>query len=396
MRRLAAPLFILFLTALAFAQVQNPAAKTETPPPVEPAEPSGPATLGTPKATGESPTTPAAPETPAPAAEEAGNANALEIIVIASESMNEKWDGQSKLDALKDAMRKTIRYVPKNMDVGLRVSGHRVPATEAERSCQDSELMISPKAQGQSILLAEMGGIEAHGVHSVLQTLSRSLADLNEYKGQKNIILITDGAEDCVEQEPAAYLAADSLGRRGYHIYINGIGLTEDQSQGLAPLAKLTGGRLTSAADPVALQRDLVATLRQVSGEAPEEPPAAKAPSPTPPPAEEQAKAPPAEQGAESPIPVTPPPSGVKPEPKEPPFIGPAPMPFNPSEFMKTMIGEIKKILPKPAKPAPPPPPPPTPTFSATSLTIIVVESILLALALVGIVLLALKQYRQE
>ncbi len=305
---------------------------------------------------------------------------ALEFVVIASGGMSGELGKISKIDGVRAALKNAFRYIPGDVAVGLRVSGHRVGQEEPDKSCQDSELLVPPAPQTKTTLLKKLGTITPKGNRSIAQSLSRAIVDLEKEGAPKTIVLITDGGEGCLEQDPSSYLAASSLSGRGYVIHVRGLGLMEAAAKQLKALAEATGGTFANAEDPFSLTQQITIAAQRALGKMPA--PIKAAPTPSTPPAP-----PPTPSKPTVSVPATPPPAGVKPEPKEPPSVGPAPLPFNEKKFRRQIVADLLKNFPKPKSQAAPA----SPTFSTLALIIMGVEALLLLVALAAIVLLLLK-----
>lgn len=306
----------------------------------------------------------------------------LEFLLIASGGMSGPLGNSTKIDSVKAAATTAFRYVPGDVAVGLRVSGHRIAQEEPDKSCQDSELLVEPAPQGKAAILQQLAGITPKGNRSIAQSLSRAIVDLEKQSGPKVIILITDGAEGCIEQDPISFLAVSSLPGRGYTIHVRGLALTEEATNQLRALALATGGTFENAEDPFVFTQQLTIATQKGIGK---ETTVGEAPPPAPKPLEPAAPPP-----AETPIPASPPPSDLKPEPKEPPSVGPVPLPFDANKFRKQLVADILKSLPQLKSPEGATKPPPL--FSTLALIIMGTEALLLLVALVAIVILLIKR----
>ena len=66
------------------------------------------------------------------------------FILDASNSMNARWGAQTRIDAAKELLAKTvedIRGIP-NLEIGLRVYGHQSPITATYQDCNDTKLEV--------------------------------------------------------------------------------------------------------------------------------------------------------------------------------------------------------------------------------------------------------------
>lgn len=66
------------------------------------------------------------------------------FILDASNSMNARWGVQTRIDAAKELLAKTVddlQDVP-NLEIGLRVYGHQSPITATFQDCNDTKLEV--------------------------------------------------------------------------------------------------------------------------------------------------------------------------------------------------------------------------------------------------------------
>jgi hypothetical protein len=341
------------------------------------------------------------------------NQSALEIIVVASEGMAVTIKEGTKLDVVRKALDNAIKFIPKETHIALRVSGHRISKDQEEQSCADSELLITPSLGNLAKISSKLAAIKPLGKRSVVRSLSLALADLAPYGGTKTLLLITDGNDTCLKQDPIAYLAPASLKNQGYIIHIRGIGVDKTAAEALKTIAEGTGGSFAAADDAFSFSQQIsIATQKGATASEKKAAPTEKKAAPT------EKEATPTEKVVEKDTITKPaiPPTGTAATPL--PLTGradaavkkaikaeakkveaaPKPPPFDPNELVKKFVKEMKKVVTQAieAKPkvAPKPPPPPK-TFSKESLLIIAVETLLLVLAFAVIILLILRQRRE-
>lgn len=359
-----------------------------------------------------SPKLPPAPEAPP------FTGNTLEVVLIASGGLGSPLDDAPKINTVRAALKVAIAAVPLDTAVALRVSGHRVAQDQPLQSCDDSELLLGPTVGGGESLLQKLEGVAVVGNRSVAKSLSHAIVDLKDQVGPKQILMITDGAEGCIDQDPTQFLAASTLAGSGYAIHVLGITLTEEAVVQLKNLADTTGGAFANATSTVEVSQFLTQLIQRAAGasaapaatpesvpsspptpapglaeEAPPTPEPSPAPEPSPTPAVPAPIATPepivpTAPTMEEPVPATPPPPELEPEPRTPPSVGPAPLPFDPKKFRRQLVSDILKNLPQPKDPPPPEKPK---TFSILALIIMGVEALLLLVSLVAIVMLLLQ-----
>ena len=137
------------------------------------------------------------------------------LILDASGSMYLRLDdGQYRIEAAKDALTQFVTRLPStpDLDVGLRVYGARLVATEPD-ACSDSELAIPVEGFDRESLWREIQSIQAKGATPIAYSLELALEDLRGLDGRKVVVLVTDGAESCGGNVRAAVeaLSAEAL-----------------------------------------------------------------------------------------------------------------------------------------------------------------------------------------
>lgn len=204
---------------------------------------------------------------------------ALLLIMDASGSMNERDDnGVPLIDGAKQALNGVVDALPEGTPVGLRVYGHRVPDTDRERGCQDTELIqpiepLDPAAMKQTI-----AGFEAKGFTPIGYSLQQAANDLPS-EGPRTIVLVSDGEDTCAPPPPCD--VARDLVAQGIDVKVETVGFfVQDNQQAqdqLRCIAEETGGTYRSADNSEELVEELetistrearafVAQGRQVTG----------------------------------------------------------------------------------------------------------------------------------
>ncbi len=136
------------------------------------------------------------------------------LVLDASGSMYLRLDdGQYRITAAKDALSQFVSRLPDvpDLDVGLRVYGAQVPATEPD-ACLDSELRLPIEGFDRAGMLSEIAAIQAKGATPIAYSLERALEDLRGFAGRKVVVLVTDGAESCGGDVRAAVEALTAEG----------------------------------------------------------------------------------------------------------------------------------------------------------------------------------------
>jgi len=183
----------------------------------------------------------------------------VEVILDASNSMWGQIQGVAKIAIAKDVLEQIINRLPDEMNVGLRLYGHRYGLND-RRACQDTELKVPISPIEKAVLIDIIRKIQPKGktplVYSVLQAG-------NDFKDIPNgsIILITDGIESCDGDINAIAPALKASGIE-LKLHIVGFDIKEAEARAeLEAIAKSTEGTYLDAKDSEELLSSLEQTL---------------------------------------------------------------------------------------------------------------------------------------
>ncbi|MFC0581813.1 vWA domain-containing protein [Micrococcoides hystricis] len=189
------------------------------------------------------------------------------LILDASGSMNRKDpSGTTRLEAAKKALNNTIDSLPANIDVGLRVYGATVKdkndADPSKQACQDSQLIHPIEQLDRAKLKAAVNDFEAVGQTPISHALLEGAKDLGD-EGNRHIILVSDGEENCV---PDPCKEVESIADSGISMRIDAVGFAvNDKARNqLSCIAELTDGSYYDAKDADQLD----SALRRLSARA--------------------------------------------------------------------------------------------------------------------------------
>ena len=144
----------------------------------------------------------------------------IELILDASGSMKRAVGGRRMIDTAKTVLADIVRQLPEEMQVALRVYGHRV--REGRRgACEDSELMFPFARLNKDEVLAKIQRVQALGTTPIAYSLQQVARDMGDTPGEKMIVLVTDGKEECGGSPSAAI---SELGARGLKVKLNIVG----------------------------------------------------------------------------------------------------------------------------------------------------------------------------
>lgn len=166
---------------------------------------------------------------------------AVEYILDASGSMLETIDSRTKLAIAEDALLAVLNDLPPGVQVGLRVYGHNVSFVEAERSCQDTELVVPLAEDAVDDIAAVFPSLTAQGMTPMSASLRAAAQDFTDPGRRNAIVLLSDGIETCGD-DPAEVVL--ELQEQGFDITVHVIGLdVDDAARGqLRRIAEVAGG----------------------------------------------------------------------------------------------------------------------------------------------------------
>ncbi|MFK7784033.1 MAG: VWA domain-containing protein [Crocinitomicaceae bacterium] len=151
------------------------------------------------------------------------------FILDASNSMNARWGVQTRIDAAKELLAKTVddlQGVP-NLEIGLRVYGHQSPITATFQDCNDTKLEVPFAQDNFSRVKSRVKSIQAKGTTPIARSLEAAAGDFPDNTSRNVIILITDGLEAC-DNDPC--VIAKKLKDKGVNVTPFVIGLGMDLS----------------------------------------------------------------------------------------------------------------------------------------------------------------------
>jgi Mg-chelatase subunit ChlD len=183
----------------------------------------------------------------------------VELILDASGSMREKRNlvnGRLKIDVAKDVLRQVIETMPEGSHVALRVYGRKIREGRPG-DCEDTELIYPFAALDRNKLLNQVDKIKALGTTPLAYALEQAARDFGDALGEKIIILITDGKEEC-DGQPEEVVAA--LAQQGLNVRVNVVGFALADAKTKLDMEKVaarSGGRFYDATDQDALEAAL-------------------------------------------------------------------------------------------------------------------------------------------
>jgi VWFA-related protein len=184
----------------------------------------------------------------------------IELVLDCSGSMKEKVAGARKIDSAKKVMADIVQSLPDGAKVALRFYGHRVREGKPG-ACQDSELIAPFGPINKPLFLDRVAKVQALGTTPIAYTLEQLPRDFGNTPGEKMIILVTDGKEEC-HGSPSAVV--QDLIAKGFSLRLNIVGFaladqaTKDE---MARVTALTNGKFFDARDARSLQKAIEEAL---------------------------------------------------------------------------------------------------------------------------------------
>jgi hypothetical protein len=177
----------------------------------------------------------------------------LVIVLDVSGSMKAALGGTTRWQTALDTLEEVLSALPDDLNVGLRVYGHRHSSKSAQ-TCQDTELIVPIAPLDRERIVAAATALAPRGETPLVRSVLKSVGDLKS-AGGGSVILITDGEESCKGDAKAA---AREIKASGVNVALNIVGFTLTGKTVEAELAKLagsTGGRYYGAQDGSQLSR---------------------------------------------------------------------------------------------------------------------------------------------
>ena len=177
----------------------------------------------------------------------------LEIVLDVSGSMNTALGEGTRWTTALKVLKDVIATLPDDVNVGLRVYGHRYPS-KSSLTCQDTELLVPIGRLDRERLVKTTSQLKPRGETPLVRSVLKTVDDLKA-AGGGSVILITDGEESC---QGNARSAARQIKASGVNVTLNIVGFTLTEKQverDLGSFAASTGGHYYGAQDGQQLSR---------------------------------------------------------------------------------------------------------------------------------------------
>ena len=175
------------------------------------------------------------------------NGDNLLFVVDFSNSMGEFLHHKTKVNLVKEMLRKILPQIDPETKTGIRVYGHTCNIF-AYNACRSSELIVPLNKNNSQKINSAISKLRPKGMTPITYSLKQSVKkDFSKENGMKHIILLTDGGENC-DESPCDY--AIELMKERRDIKIDVIAFNVHDADDLAQLkcvADVTTGRFVDA-----------------------------------------------------------------------------------------------------------------------------------------------------
>jgi len=187
------------------------------------------------------------------------------IVLDLSLSMDQEFGDTTRIDAARQVFTETLARIPKSTTLGLRVFAHKGSGAMLQ-ACGETELVIPFGRNTHDSITNTVNHRKPVGKKTPLAfALSRAAGDLAELSGERKIILVSDGIENC-NGDPEG-IAGQLL---DIGITVDTIAIGEEAAFQLGRVALAGGGQFFLGNNPAALSEAL--SLSTGAGKMPELP----------------------------------------------------------------------------------------------------------------------------
>lgn len=183
------------------------------------------------------------------------------FILDFSQSMTEEIEGKQKVELMLSTMAQILPYINKKAWVGLRVYGHKIGLTQYD-ACKASSLLV-PITPGSSLQIQEkLDKTHPRGMTPITYSLKKAIdSDFLGFDGQKHIILLTDGGENC-DESPCTWAMELIKTRKDVKIDVIAFNISDkDDLDQLRCTALVTTGKFHTANTSAELVKSLQKSL---------------------------------------------------------------------------------------------------------------------------------------
>ena len=183
------------------------------------------------------------------------------FILDFSQSMTEEIQGEKKVALMLKTMAQILPTINKRAWVGLRVYGHKMGFTQYD-ACKASTLLVPITPASTTQIQAKLAKTNPRGMTPITYSLKRAVDDdFAGFNGQKHIILLTDGGENC-DESPCTWAMELIKTRKDVKIDVIAFNISnKDDLDQLQCAAVVTTGKFYSAKTSAELAKSLQKSL---------------------------------------------------------------------------------------------------------------------------------------
>ncbi|MFQ5416520.1 MAG: VWA domain-containing protein, partial [Myxococcota bacterium] len=185
---------------------------------------------------------------------------AVEIVFDASNSMWGQIDGRAKMAIGKEMLTDALEWLPEDLALALRVYGHQ--HAREQHDCTDSALLVPAGTGNREVIRQAVTSFKPRGQTPLSYALEQVANDLSPIRGERAVVLLTDGIESCGGDPAAAARALSALHDTPVHVIGFGLASASDADlEGLRAIAEASGGRFLTARNAEQLREALTVTV---------------------------------------------------------------------------------------------------------------------------------------
>ena len=186
------------------------------------------------------------------------------FILDASGSMNQQIEGKRKIDIAKEILGPLVEDLPQEVKTGLMVYGH----AGSQKGCKNIELIAPLQTNNQATIKEKLASIKAQGKTPIASALEKGAEVIKASKGDKTVVLISDGEETCGgDPVKTAQAIKKELGVRVV-IHVIGFDVKGKGQKQLSSIASAGGGNYYPADSVQQLKESLVKIKQEVAEKA--------------------------------------------------------------------------------------------------------------------------------
>lgn len=169
------------------------------------------------------------------------------FILDFSNSMTEYLGEDKKVDMMLDTMSQILPSINPKTAVGLRVYGHKMGFTPYD-ACKASSLVVPIEQNSEARIQEKLFKMNPRGMTPITYSLKKAVySDFIGFSGQKHIVLLTDGGENC-DESPCKWAMELIKTRKDVKIDVIAFNINnEDDLDQLQCTALVTSGKFHTA-----------------------------------------------------------------------------------------------------------------------------------------------------